>query len=97
MQPASLLGTCTSSSTNVFSCIGFINVGGSVLQQTLNGQATQFDNCYGIITYKQTLNGGPAPDLHITYVVAENGNTIYGLPYDQGQVLTCTLHRTGTP
>jgi hypothetical protein len=97
MQPASLIATCTSSATNVFNCIGFVNVGGSVLQQQLSGQANQFDNCFGTIAYKQTLNGGPAPDLHITYIVTENGNTIYGLPYDQGQVLSCTLRRTATP
>jgi hypothetical protein len=96
MQPASLIGTCTANASNVFNCIGFVNVGGSVLQQQLSGQGNQYDNCFGTIDYKQTLNGGPAPDLHITYIVTENGNTIYGLPYDPGQVLSCTLHRTGT-
>lgn len=94
LLPSRLLGTCTASKTGYFDCKGTVNLGGAVpIEQTLQGQAQNNVDCTGTITYTQTINGHPAPDLNIRYVIRDNGDTINGLPIDPGQVLSCVLHR----
>ena len=88
-----ILGSCTSSKTGYFSCTGTVNLGGQILSQGLQGQATTLPNCTGTISYIQTVAGYPAPNLDINYVVSEGGNAINGLPTNSGGVLSCTLKR----
>ncbi|MDH5287502.1 MAG: hypothetical protein OEX23_12835 [Betaproteobacteria bacterium] len=93
-QPVRLLGTCTSSKTAFWQCNGSANLSGAfVLPQVLNGQAYNASDCTGTITYTQTLGGEPAPDLHINYVILDQGGAIQGLPTNSGQVLACSLKR----
>ena len=93
LQPARILGTCNASKTAFWECEGSVNLAGQILPQTLHGQANNNENCTGTITYTQTIFGQPAPDLNIRYVILDNGDTIKGLPVDQGQVLSCVLNR----
>ena len=95
LVPSRILGTCTASKTAYWSCSGTVNLGGTILQQGLNGQASNNNDCTGTITYTQTIFGQPAPDLQIQYVISDNGDTIKGLPVSPNQVLSCLLNRTG--
>jgi hypothetical protein len=88
-----ILGSCTASKTGYFSCTGTVNLGGLILSQGLNGQATTLPNCTGTISYTQTVGGSPAPNLDINYVVSEAGGAISGLPTNAGGVLSCSLKR----
>ena len=93
LVPSRLLATCTASKTAYWECKGTLNLGGTILEQALHGQANNNSDCTGTITYTQTIFGQPAPDLNIRYVIRDNGDTINGLPVDPGQVLSCVLHR----
>jgi len=88
-----LLATCTSSKTAYWSCQGTVNLGGTILEQALDGEANNTADCTGTITYTQTIFGQPAPDLNIRYVIWDQGDRISGLPVDAGSVLSCSLHR----
>ena len=99
LVPSRILGTCTASRTAYWNCEGTVNLGGTILEQALHGQAINSeainsDNCIGTITYTQTIFGQPAPDLKIQYVISDNGGTIKGLPVSPNQVLSCLLNRT---
>jgi hypothetical protein len=93
LAPARLLGTCTSSNSAYWSCTGTVNLGGTILDQELQGQANNNADCTGTIAYTQKIFGQPAPDLNIRYVIWDGGARISGLPIDPGQVLSCRLHR----
>jgi hypothetical protein len=93
LVPSRLLGTCTASKTAYWDCEGTVNLGGTILEQELHGQAINASDCTGTITYTQTIFGQPAPDLNVRYVIRDDGATINGLPVDSGQVLSCVLHR----
>jgi hypothetical protein len=93
LAPARLLGTCNASSSAYWSCTGTVNLGGTILDQELQGQANNNADCTGTITYAQKIFGQPAPDLNIRYVIWDQGARISGLPVDAGQVLSCRLHR----
>jgi hypothetical protein len=88
-----ILGSCTASKTGYFNCSGTVNLGGQILSQGLQGQATTLPNCTGTISYTQTVAGYPAPNLDINYVVTESGGAINGLPTNSGGVLSCSLKR----
>jgi hypothetical protein len=88
-----ILGSCTASKTGYFNCTGTVNLGGQILSQGLQGQATTHPNCTGTISYNQTVAGSPAPNLDINYVVSGDGSQINGLPTNSGGVLSCTLRR----
>jgi hypothetical protein len=88
-----ILGSCTASKTGYFNCSGTVNLGGQILSQGLQGQATTLPNCTGTISYSQTVAGFPAPNLDINYVVTEGGGAINGLPTNSGGVLSCSLKR----
>jgi hypothetical protein len=88
-----ILGNCTASKTGYFTCTGTVNLGGQILSQGLQGQATTLPNCTGTISYMQTVAGYPAPNLDINYVVTEGGSAINGLPTNSGGVLSCSLKR----
>jgi len=91
--PTRSLGTCVTSKEAYWQCTGQVNAGGTILQQQVQGQATNNADCTGHIVYDQTINGVPAGQLDINYVILDNGNTIWGLPLNSGGVLACTLRR----
>lgn len=90
-----ILGRCTANRTGYFSCEGTVNVGGTILSQTLNGQANTRQNCTGRIIYTQTIAGFAADPLDIQYVISEKGDAINGLPTNSRGVLSCRLARIG--
>jgi hypothetical protein len=90
-----LLGRCTASRSGFWDCEGSANLGGQILPQVLHGQATNFPNCTGKISYVQTIAGAPAGTLDINYVIHSKGDAISGLPTNSGGVLSCSLHRIG--
>lgn len=91
-----LLGLCSASRTGYWDCSGKLNLGGTVLEQTLKGQAYNQSNCTGTITYDSTVGGQPAGTLDIFYVISDGGTAISGLPTNPGVVLACSLHRIGS-
>jgi len=94
MLPAKGLGTVTADRHGTFTGGATFNVGGTVLQQGLVGTENLNTDCTGTITYRQTIFGEPAPDLHITLIVSDHGDTIDGLIVDSNAVLSCKLKRT---
>ncbi|MCU0768295.1 MAG: hypothetical protein MUD07_02515 [Burkholderiaceae bacterium] len=88
-----ILGSCSASGTGFFTCTGTVNLGGLILPQGLQGQASTLPSCRGTISYAQTIGGAPAPNLDIEYVVSEGGDAISGLPTNSGGVLSCSLRR----
>ena len=91
--PTRSLGTCVTSKEAYWRCTGQVNAGGTILQQEVQGQATNHADCTGNIVYDQKINGAPAGQLDINYVILDNGNAIWGLPLNSGGVLACTLKR----
>ena len=76
--PARSLGTCVTSKEAYWRCTGQANAGGTILQQELQGQASNHADCTGNIVYDQKINGAPAGQLDINYVIVDNGNAIWG-------------------
>jgi hypothetical protein len=93
LTPVRILGTCVAGFDGVFTCEATMSLGGVILVQSMTGKALVSENCTGTIRYTQTLNGGPAPDMNIRFLVIDNGKTIKGLPVDPGSNLACTLVR----
>jgi hypothetical protein len=91
--PTRSLGTCTTTRDAFWQCTGQINAAGTILQQAVQGQAHNHPDCTGTIVYDQTINGAPAGQLEINYVILDRGNTIWGLPLNSGGVLACSLRR----
>jgi hypothetical protein len=93
LTPVRILGTCTAGFDGVFTCEATMSLGGAILAQTMVGKAVVNENCTGTIRYTQTVNGAPAPDMNIRYLILDSGKTIKGLPVDPGSNLACTLVR----
>jgi hypothetical protein len=91
LSPIRILGTCTSTIDGVFTCEATVSLGGMILTQTMTGKANVDENCTGTVKYTQKLNGGPAPDMNIRFLIFDNGKTIKGQPVDRGSNLACTL------
>jgi hypothetical protein len=91
--PTRSLGTCVTSEGAYWQCKGQINAAGNILQQEVQGQASNHSDCTGTIVYDQKINGANAGQLEINYVILDNGNAIWGLPLNSGGVLACTLQR----
>jgi hypothetical protein len=90
-----ILGTCTTTKDAYWTCTASANLGGVRLDQTLQGQAQNHADCTGFISYQQTFNGFPGPQLDIDFVILEGGDEIWGLPRPggPGEVVSCTLKR----
>jgi hypothetical protein len=91
--PTRSLGTCATSKEAYWRCAGQVNAGGAILQQEVEGQATNRADCTGHIVYDQKIDGAPAGQLEINYVILDNGDAIWGLPLNSGGVLACVLQR----
>ena len=72
---------------------GTMSLGGTILEHSVEGQSQVRTNCTGTVKYTQKINGNPAPDINIRFIVLEAGKTIRGLAVDQGWVLSCKLER----
>jgi len=94
LLPAKELATVNANQNGTFtSDNGKISFGGTIVVQTVTGTEQLNSDCTGSITFSQTINGQPAPPLHIDFVVSENGDKIDGLALDSGTVFSCRLTR----
>ena len=93
LVPVKELGIANGDDEGTFSASGTVSFGGQILQQTVIGKEQLNPDCTGTITYKQTIDGQPAPDFTDTFFVSENGNRIDGLSTDAGSVFSCVLTR----
>ena len=91
--PMRSLGSCEASGQAYWRCAGQVNSGGVILQQEVEGQAINHADCTGTIVYDQKINGQPAPQIEINYVILDHGSTLWGLPLSSGGVLACVLQR----
>ncbi|HEY1329777.1 MAG TPA: hypothetical protein VGI14_22785 [Casimicrobiaceae bacterium] len=92
LADARILATCSVSKDAFWNCAGVANVGGAIVNQTLQGQAQNHADCTGFISYQQQINGQPAPPLDAAYVILDGGERIWGLPVSGG-ITSCTLRR----
>jgi hypothetical protein len=94
LVPARELATVVSDSSGTFkSTDGILTLGGIILHSTVIGTGVTKPDCTVTITYQQTINGQPAPDLHIAYVISKSGDVIDGIDTDPGAVFSCHLVR----
>jgi hypothetical protein len=93
LVPAKLLSVVTADANGNYKGTGTIVVGGQFFTQQVFGTQQLNEDCTGTITYKQTLNGQPAPDISFTFVVSDHGNRIDGLSLDPGSVFSAVLRR----
>ena len=93
LVPAKLLSLVTADANGTYTGTGTITVGGQVFVQRVVGTQLLQSDCSGSITYRQTLGGQPAPDLHFTFIVSEHGDRIDGLAVDPGTVFSAVLRR----
>ena len=94
-EPVRLLGTCTSSKGAYWDCTGTFKMSTFAAPQTLQGTATNEANCTGTIDY--TVNSDNDQHLYINYVIYDHGDTIQGLPTNDGFVVSCSLKRISRP
>ena len=94
LVPAKELATVVGDSSGTFkSSDGILSLGGIILRSAVIGTGVTKPDCTGTITYKQHINGQAAPDLHLAYVVSNNGDAIDGIDTDPGAVFSCHLTR----
>jgi hypothetical protein len=94
LLPAQGLAVATADRHGNFNGAGTVSVGGSPgLSQTVSGTEEINADCTGTITYHQTINGNPAPDINISFVVLREGSKILGIVTDPGAVYSCELTR----
>jgi len=96
--PAVGQGTVVSDHEGVFRGGGTLSLGGQILQQRIEEPAVANSDGTGSIVYKVwiVLPDGteiPGPDWHINLVILDHGNGIWGMPYDGGSAMSCTLER----
>lgn len=63
------------------------------MQQSVVGLAQVNPDGTGSIDYKVSINGAYAYDWHINFLILDDGKTIWGMPYDAGSCMLCTLQR----
>jgi hypothetical protein len=93
LVPAKLLSTVTADANGVYSGTGTITIGGQVFVEAVVGTQQLNSDCTGFISYKQTINGQPTPNINFIFVVSEHGNRIDGLSVDPGAVFSGVLRR----
>jgi hypothetical protein len=94
LVPAKELATVDADASATFkSSDGILTLGGVILHSAVIGTGHTNPDCTGTITYEQTIDGQAAPDLHISYVVSKNGDSIHGIILDPGSVFSCHLTR----
>ena len=93
LVPAKVLATVSADENGVYSGTGTITIGGQVFVEQVVGTQQLNADCTGFISYKQTLNGQPTPNINFIFVVSEHGNRIDGLSVDPGSVFSAVLRR----
>jgi hypothetical protein len=93
LVPAKLLSTVTADANGMYSGTGTITIGGQVFVEEVVGTQQLNSDCTGFISYKQTINGQPTPNINFIFVVSEHGNRIDGLSVDPGAVFSGVLRR----
>jgi len=95
MVPATLLSKASADADGNWSGSGTLSLGGTIVTQDVQSVGPTHTNpdCTGSITYSQTINGQPGPDIHFNYIVGKNGDVIDGIGTDPGSVFSCTLAR----
>lgn len=93
LVPAKLLGTVTGDQNGMYSGTGTVSIGGQVFVQEVVGTQKLNPDCTGFISYKQTINEQPAPNISFNFVVSDDGDRIDGLSADPGAVFSAVLRR----
>ena len=98
LVPAVGQGTVTSDAEGLFQGGGTLSLGGVILRERIEGPALVNPDGTGSIVYKVwiVLPDGtevPGPDWHINFLILDHGNAIWGMPYDAGSAMSCTLQR----
>jgi hypothetical protein len=92
-NPFAAVGQVYCDGRSTCSGAGTINLNGVSLPWSYIGSYTLGADGRGQVTYDQTVAGGPAPQLHIDFVVMKNGDELRGMPTDSGYIVTCELAR----
>src|SRR5437867_2224661 len=92
-NPFAGIGQVSCDGRSTCSGVGTINLNGVSLPWTVIGSYTLGADGRGQVTYDQTVAGGPAPQLHIDFVVMDGGKEIRGMPTESGYIVTCELAR----
>jgi hypothetical protein len=95
MVPATGLSKAVADKDGNWSGSGTLSLGGAIVTQNVQsvGPAMVNPDCTGSLTYSQTINGQPAPDIHFNFIVEKNSDVIDGIGTDPGSVFSCTLTR----
>jgi len=99
MLPATLLASANAAKNGQWSGTGTLSLGGSIVTQDVKsvGPAQVNPDCTGKITYSQTINGQPAPDIHFNFIIGKESEKLNGISTDPGTVFSCTLTRVSKP
>ena len=97
LLPATLLASANAAKNGQWSGTGTLSLGGSIVTQDVKsvGPAQVNPDCTGSITYSQTIDGQPAPDIHFNFIVGRESQKLNGISTDPGTVFSCTLTRVG--
>jgi hypothetical protein len=95
MVPATGLSKAVADKDGNWSGSGTLSLGGAIVTQNVQSVRPAMVNpdCTGSLTYSQTINGQPAPDIHFNFIVEKNSDVIDGIGTDPGSVFSCTLTR----
>lgn len=99
MVPAALLAKGVGEPNGNWSGTGTVSLGGVIVTQDVKsvGPTEVKPDCTGSITYSQTINGQPGPNIHFNFIVGKNSAVIDGIGTDPGSVFSCTLTRVSKP
>ena len=95
LVPAAVLSKATADSEGNWSGSGTLSLGGTIVTQDVKSvaPAETHPDWTGTITYAQTINGQPGPDIHFNFIVEKNSEIIDGIGADPASVFSCTLTR----
>jgi hypothetical protein len=91
--PFSLIGTVSSDQNAVFSGPAVASIGGTIVHQTLRGQAVVREDCSGSIKYALQVGGQPAGELNFEFNIYDEGKELRGMSIDPGYTVLCELKR----
>ena len=80
-------GSCTSTLEGVFTCEATMSLAGTIMSLTMVGNAVVNENCTGDIKYTQTVNGKPAPDMNIRFLIFDMGNSSRACRWTRARIL----------
>ncbi|MBZ5552517.1 MAG: hypothetical protein LAO21_07335 [Acidobacteriia bacterium] len=95
LVPAVGQGIVVSDARGVFKGGGTLSLGGMIIEQSIVGTALVNHDGTGSITYDVSIGGVHAFYWDINFLILDGGDEIWGMPYDTGSALLCTLKRMG--